>query len=769
MEEIEKDEDKEDQGDATNSTVTPIAITYSLFIFNTNPKRGGMNSHCNGEYAAFSTAYIAFQILMLRFTTTDHGWRAILTLIPTALMIIVALIILPKYRLSANIVEIERMVIYFMIRAGCEFDAFLPRTVVPFGASVAHILFWLFWILATIALAVLTFFVVIERQKKMFLLIPGTGQMYVLPQKDKQNQVSQVQGVNIGVQSENNNLLSKKDTTQDDNEIEGPLDYESPEIREREEYNQIKPFDMLPQFKHVYEIEAGVRFIQMKGVRRREDLPDEVKGTIPDIANLSVKDKERVQLQKLRQENFHHLLVFCGIILCLSDITVQKADSLLRKAREQKALIVVRFMTYANFKQTADDQDQQRGREDKGNKGVSDDGDDNIMTQGSEISTLAAKQQLEVALKQHAEARGWAREFWNNLLKSYAALLTEIFREEDAAEKILIKADQIDEEINPNAGKGTKADESMGGSSQKSEDLESKSSNTRRKRRKKKNAMQMLDQVDGQEGTIGGGKVTIVFMKSVTEDINNMTTMNTVVMQIGQIAFYSKCYLLQEFRESFEDVDGTQTYINFALGGSDSKSRHYMPTQQEAMNNFTIFGNSIINTLKGVFAIKNFLPWEIEDVYQLTAVYQEKIIISLVQQRKSLYDTVRTYAYSALDLAKDNNETDVDQEIIDSKIYSKLSSPVLNFPTTIIESGKRAIRDYRRTMQLLLTLPKSAIHQITLSLLTAQQGDEDDQNAGNTITTMDNTQTMNWGLNEQGFGEGMEGGKQDQNNELEKA
>lgn len=40
--------------------IITVAITYSLFIFNTNPKRGGMNSHCNGEYAAFSTAYIAF-------------------------------------------------------------------------------------------------------------------------------------------------------------------------------------------------------------------------------------------------------------------------------------------------------------------------------------------------------------------------------------------------------------------------------------------------------------------------------------------------------------------------------------------------------------------------------------------------------------------------------------------------------------------------------------------------------------------------------------
>jgi hypothetical protein len=62
---------------------------YRLFIFKNRPKHGGLNAHFNSEIDVIIFAiYISMQIVVMRTTIGDRGWRSSLTMAPTIALIV---------------------------------------------------------------------------------------------------------------------------------------------------------------------------------------------------------------------------------------------------------------------------------------------------------------------------------------------------------------------------------------------------------------------------------------------------------------------------------------------------------------------------------------------------------------------------------------------------------------------------------------------------------------------------------------------------------
>ncbi|KAH7827431.1 uncharacterized protein MONOS_6502 [Monocercomonoides exilis] len=746
-----------------------VSLAHAYFIVRIDPKHGGLNSHFNGLFAAVYSLFITMQILVMRVTMSDRGWRSILTIVPTVALIIAIAVMMPYYHFVRNAWLVVSLILYAFGRLACELGYFMG------GNSANYITLWALMIFAAVACSVGVVIFMRWRLKRLYLLAPD-GEPLFDPAADD---------------------VAKQ----------------------------------LPQFKSSMLVELGLRFLQSKKYRTQKHL---------NFADL-------VYRQALRKQPSNQLLIAqYSLFTRVYKKHYLKADNLLRRSRAMGSSLFIRFVTFSHFKNAAEESNG--GEMKRGDGGVldRDGGAEGVHQNRSNggMASMASKSLLETAEKHHQDAIMWVKEFWNNLmrpkinfeaipvllirlvnsekaasqcyeellvmhpnnvqvLRGYGSLLHDIYRDEDAADVYFQRAEQIEEEssesVTRTMGTGVVgADQkSMTRSFQGSEfgsrvsDNSSLQRNNRKKKKKKANKqLQLLDQIQSSEKAGGGQnkreRNTIPFYipmqlgcymlvlvcilvgyfvtgnllrKSLVQS-GNMQEIALVSTNIGQLCLYSKLYLAR--------FSGLYPAGDFPA---------WFPSIQMLKQKFATLSQALMNQLVTVYADSYFEPWELQDALLTMTSYDDAgNLKSNYTVTRGLFDAYRSFAYAAYDLGSEN--------LLPNAVYARLANVIINFPTVIQESVKRASRQYntmltsalnttniiviivdlvmyiicvllsvfvvilafsksnterRRALHLLLSVPKTYIHRISMSLIASEneQTEKDRTEQGSLVASLD--------------------------------
>lgn len=100
--------------------IAGIQIVHDCFIFKVSPKHGGLNANFNGAFSGIYSLYITMQIVVMRTTPSDRGWRSILTLLPTLALMGFVIFNQPYYHFIKNAWIAVTLNLYWWMRWACE-------------------------------------------------------------------------------------------------------------------------------------------------------------------------------------------------------------------------------------------------------------------------------------------------------------------------------------------------------------------------------------------------------------------------------------------------------------------------------------------------------------------------------------------------------------------------------------------------------------------------------------------------------------------------
>ncbi|KAH7826403.1 uncharacterized protein MONOS_4221 [Monocercomonoides exilis] len=885
---------------------------YSLLIFNMNPKRGGLNSHCNGKAAAIISLFITMQVVVTRVTMTDRGWRSILTVVPALGVLAFVMMTLPFYHIEKNVWIAVTLICYWWIRWGCEIGYWMPN-------NVAFIILWAVMLCIMVASSIAVALFIRKRLKMHFLLSPNCE-----PIVDPSD-------------PEAITKLPKRLRNPADAQLAIRFLFEH-KLCGREAWWKQKRQEAM---KESLGVVGSTRPLggMSNGMGSMNSLGEP---TIQFPTGFTLSEQLDVVSKKNKVSQDH--IMFAEMIL-MNAITYNpndadllllysvftrvyrkynlKADNILRRCRVLSSAVSLRFVVSSHFRSTSDDSSAMNANEDQDDRS---EGDDNASTgigmmgtgmainsggmggmgredgdatgrestagglgtmgstyyehtNGSNnnrrnggIKSAAAKAMLETAEKAREEAKMWAKEFWNNLLRpkinieaipivlnriatnemiarksyeelmathpnnvrvlrGYAALLREIYRDDDTAETLMQQAEQIEEdqsytysatmsyatlqsgasmEGGGNGGGGTMGDKNMTGSvynlaqhgsigargnnpnypamdamSGTSEmNSVAKKRRLRRKKRKKKQ-LAMLEQLSGDDAKSGSGVNTgkggvikdsfnaflpiqalfvlvmvgiilisyFVLEKYLSQAASNsqyITELSVLTNRIALITLYSKL-LMYQVHPMYSPANTGKGFPTWLMSPDDLRA-HIGELSSE-----------VLSYLMAVYTRLNNEPWEEQDVSLVYVSYTGDVVTDDWVITRSLYDTYRSFAYSGNDVANS-----VSQNLDSATLFARLANIIINYPTGIMESAKRASvqynnrieddlkaarvllslantagilimlllsalitvvsflianRHYVSAMRLLLSVPKNLVHQISIDLITSEADD----------------------------------------------
>ncbi|KAA6375189.1 MAG: hypothetical protein EZS28_029283, partial [Streblomastix strix] len=371
-------------------------MCYRLFIFTTNPKHGGVTANFSSELQCAFSIIITMQVVVMRTTPSDRGWRSILTILPTIAFILIIISEVPFYRLITNAWLVVVLISYLILRFTCEMDYFV-------GTKIGgHIALWIVFILLAVALCIGSVFLIRARIQSLQIVrivdekSSNTGGLSSLTEQGvtkpvqvtipntNQPSINKPQALGSTLQSNTQNANSQSNTMS----IPGGAD-------SNEEDDASEALKIHASNSSL--IEPATRFLQTKILRT--------------VDNINSADAFFHLAIKMNPGNGKLVAQYSIFARDYRKFTL-KADSILRKARSMNANIVLRFIAFAHFKAIADDSNLNHGHDEF-------DGDDakGKGAGANAITSAAAKLLFEMAQKYHIEARNWVREFWNNLLR----------------------------------------------------------------------------------------------------------------------------------------------------------------------------------------------------------------------------------------------------------------------------------------------------------------------------------------------------------------
>ncbi|KAH7824225.1 uncharacterized protein MONOS_148 [Monocercomonoides exilis] len=736
---------------------------YGFFILRLNQKHGGLNSTFNFYFNGAYSVFLTMQAVVMRVTPTDRGWRSILTIAPTLAMIIAIFYCIPYHRLPRNMWLLVQLNFYWIVRLTCELSYFMN------GNPTNYIILWVVMLCFALVTSIVLCIVLRHRQHKLLLITPDGHPLVDISSDDAEKQ--------------------------------------------------------LPKFRSTLLVELGLRFLQEKKNRDPENV---------QYADLIY----RIALHT--HPSHAQMMMQYGLFTQLFRKHQLKGDTILRRARAMTNNVFVKFVIYSHFKNAVEEANEASAKgddllDDNGKTGTMSmtmsmgtfgSGMD-LMSTGSAggsaggsggLASVSARQMLETAQKHHEEAKMWTKEFWNNLLRpkvnyeaipeilrriienekkardnyeellashptstavlrGYASLLREIYRDDDAAEVYQQRADQIDED-NGDTFSMTASRTNLGDGASGTSDRSSIQRRRKQKQRKKKKAqhrMQLLEQVQADEGgTHRRGELSLpayypvqilIFFLFIADVIagyfivkynleyahihaESMHTMANVISKVGEIALSSKMLMVR---------------VHPLYASDQSLLPTWFPTEEKLKDNLEQQSQAILGKLVAIFDGEYFDPWELQDVNLVQASYSGDTLLVDDEYiiNRGLYDAVRSFAYNAHDVAR------VDT-LLEKSYFSKLSNVIINFPSVVIESVKRANlqfnarvnrslsfvrvciyvtyiafwfelsaasvliimialiimnRQRKRAFHQLLVIPKSYIHQISIALLSSDQED----------------------------------------------
>ncbi|KAA6394434.1 MAG: hypothetical protein EZS28_010037 [Streblomastix strix] len=183
------------------------------------------------------------------------------------------------------------------------------------------------------------------------------------------------------------------------------------------------------------------------------------------------------------------------------------------------------------------------------------------------------------------------------------------------------------------------------------------------------------------------------FMSLAMQDANNIISVNNLAAEVGQLAVFSKYLLIQ-------------THQLYEQERNNGSIPDYFPSEFDIRNNLTKISRDLIQKLHTIYSIDHFAPWEVTDCQLLYVSCLDGEVKEQWVVKKSLYDAMRGMAYAANDVglgrvrgtgSEDETKSKGDEiyKISDDKLQANLAMIILNFPTTLKESVKRAIREYK--------------------------------------------------------------------------
>ncbi|KAK2953496.1 hypothetical protein BLNAU_11496 [Blattamonas nauphoetae] len=712
----------------------------SFFIFNFDTKHGGYDSHNCSWFQGLFSLFLTMQIVVMRLTPSDRGWRSLLTLIPTGLLILATFVRLPYYHISKNCFIIYTLYVYFMVRFGLEIALFLNNSV---GQLVVFVVFAVVGVLSGVALV----FLLIWRHNR-FQLVNKDGTL-VIP------------------------------------------------IAEAEKHP-----DHIPKVNSPYEIEISTRYLQHKGqkVYRWESndleplLPEKnpTNGKKQSIRKISMRTSDHIHMADLayrlvikEHSKDADLLFNYSLFLRFFKRLPTKAEDILKRTMKCTRGVVLRFQLYAYFQRLSEGTNSGEGSASDtaifGKEGMAGGGAAS-MSMSNQLRTPSSKALFEDTVKFHKESRTRLKEFWANLvlptvnyqiipqlivdivingkkakdgyeellhsypnnakvLRCFASLLTDIYHDEDAADHLTSRAEVVEDELGlDNETMSIQNPSTLspsGGADRLSlmSDGETTSKKPKRKRKKKKGGagkMQELEQlIDNDTSDVGSSSekqhvASFYFpflivcsvlllgcllggyfgLNALVDVIDNqsatMKEMNSITERVALLANYNRLALFY----THKSYDPT-TFPSF------------IATEDEILQNLTTIAEDILERLQVVFRDPYFEAWGRQDVDVVYVSYDqlEEVSDDWVQPT-SLYNAYRVGCYNSIDIGESN------PTLTTTTSLSKLSMLVVNYPTTILYSHKRAIRELLDSIHLstnilvvIIFVNETALFTIISSLL----------------------------------------------------
>ncbi|KAK2952291.1 hypothetical protein BLNAU_12700 [Blattamonas nauphoetae] len=639
---------------------------YKYLIFPFDPKHGGLFAHLSGWTKAIIDLFANCQILVLSLMSFDRGYIALFTLIPSFCITLWMAYRQPFYSVFANCFYCCCFASYFVLRAFGEIDQFLTDSL------TAHIILWVVGIVLLIPICICFCVYINKRYKSLFLLCPN-------------NQPPLFVTVHPSTIDVDSSITPSMLTAQRTN--------------------------IYRRLTSVFSLEHALRFLHNRKFRSQPYMDYAV-----ELMGIAIKNCKRSSK-----------LVFIYFAYTLSFRKQrEKADNLLPTIKHYTTPYYMRFVLYCY------QSEQVRGAINAANFDDRDHLDQNTLALSS-----VEMNNLENAVKYHVEACRNLKSCWNAvnhlssksksipillqetticgmiarkgyesllqsrpnnyvIMKLLAYLLKDILRDDEQAEILIARAEQLDDYHTAYVGSPKESELSSISSGSKTQGTA--------KKRKKKQTLQLQILAREKVSSTSTNSISVIywcqffmflliitalvlgllailaFLNSALSSLENIMLVEQVGRYSGKIALYSK-YLMMHMYPTY-----TQPVVDFAQ----------FPSIQEAADNLTSLSAQAKDVLHKLFGSSSLSPWELKDCALLRTQYDydSTLLTASIQKEwvdnQILMDAAHAIAYSATDAASMIDKPS-------ASLFTALSFPIINYPTTMMESFKRAIFSYYKS------------------------------------------------------------------------
>ncbi|KAK2962199.1 hypothetical protein BLNAU_2859 [Blattamonas nauphoetae] len=627
---------------------------YSYFVYPHSQKQGGLLARLSGWPGAIFAVYVAVEIMAMHVFTTDAGWRAIFAFAPSSLLIAYYVLYQPFYQRITNYLHALAVLLFFSIRIGGEVSVALSTS------PTSHIVLWVLVFVISVGCAIGMWFGMKIWERYLFLL-PKNGQLPVFMKPEQQEE-----SVTDEILADQSDIVASR-------------------------------------VQHFFFLEHALRFMNGKSAKDTE-IVSYASHLLNTCAISNPKNSKLIFYYALFTQQYRKLK--------------QKADHLFTLSRNFFPPFYIRFVNYS----------MEKSHSLKTNQGESaSDSAENQNAQRNIITSPAARTMLETTLKFHQNARQSSKDLWNSvihfntksqaipiiikdlmenekkaksgydellkiypnnpyLLRLYANLLKHVMNEEELSESYEIRADQI-EDIH------------------EERDFDDMASHAQKMKKKKKKTTALLQQISDDPSTtsshqtiqpyfiplqsllsviligfvLGGVFVIQTYYTDLSVGVTNLDHIFNTGRRLGRIALYSKYYFMRQ-------DDFYPTPITAPL----------LPTEDECIGNLSELATDLLKFVREMFVASDTQPWEVQDTHLLLVTYVGKTVSKEWFSKQSVLDAVSHVAYAANNVVLEGKTS--------STFYANLAEPIVNFPTTLMESIKRMLSDYLATCNKSVTL-----------------------------------------------------------------